>query len=129
MGPSLKSLAIQPLGTTLALLIVFLASFGRGPAPGLVPVASPLPDPAQAHLLPVGGSALLFELPLLVPPAPQPPGSGGAGSEIKGPAQHVVSISLLPGRVNFLRFAPGRPKRGGLRCGLPLGAHAPPWTA
>jgi hypothetical protein len=60
---------------------------------------------------------------------PQPPGSGRIGSEIKGSAQHIVSISFPPGRANSLRFAPGRPKRGGLRCGLPLGAHAPPRSA
>ncbi len=129
MGPSLKSLGIQPLGTTLALLVVSLASFGTGPAPGLFPVGSSLPDPAQAHLLPVGGAALLFELPLLVPPAAQTPSSGRTGSEIRGPAQHVVSIRPYPGRANSLGFAPGRPKRVGLRCGLPLGAHAPPRTA
>ncbi len=129
MGPSLKSHPIQLLGAMLALLLVSLASFGKGPVPGLFPDTRPLPDPAQAHLLPVGEAALLLELSLPVPPVPQPPGSGRTGSEVKSPARHLISISLPPGRVNSLGFAPGCPKSVGLRCGLPLGAHAPPRTA
>ena len=129
MGSSLKSSKFQALGAALALLVLVLASVDPGPPRGAFLAARLLSQPDQSRLLPVGGSAALIELPLLVLPVPVSPGADRSDSEVKGPAQHLFSGGAPLRSPAPVRRALRHQKRAGLFCGLPLGAHAPPRTA
>ncbi|MFQ5457436.1 MAG: hypothetical protein ACE5FC_03125 [Myxococcota bacterium] len=129
MGPSLKTLQSQTLGASLALAVLALAASPTGSLAGALGAGLLLPDPGQACLLPAGGGVSLVALALLVSPAAAFPEQDHDGPGVRAIARKMAPGIAFVSRAIPLRPAMAHPKRAGLSCGLPLGAHAPPPTA